>query len=551
MALTQRLEFRQSQSLVMTPQLMQAIKLLQLSNLDLSAFVEEELERNPLLDRASDGTEPPVAGEAAPERAEFSDGEDSVAYGDDSGAERSNLSNGSAGEGFEPGQEEWLNRDLGSRAEIEQTLDTPLDNVFTEEPAEAAARTAQDAAPTAYTEWGGGASSDEAYNLEAFVAAEVTLGSHLAEQLAVAFTGPAQRMIGQYLIDLVDEAGYLPPDLGQAPERLGASPADVDAVLAVLQKFDPPGICARSLSECLAIQLRELNRYDPAMQALVEHLDLLAKRDIAALRKLCGVDDEDITDMIGEIRRLDPKPGLKFGSTRTQTMVPDVYVRPGPDGGWHVELNSDTLPRVLVNQTYYTELSKTIRKDGDKSYFTDCLQNATWLVRALDQRARTILKVSTEIVRQQDGFFTHGVAHLRPLNLKAVADAIQMHESTVSRVTANKYMATNRGSFELKYFFTASIASADGGEAHSAEAVRHHIKQLIDAEDPAVILSDDTIVERLRESGIDIARRTVAKYREAMRIPSSVQRRRDKQSTLGNALSAPTSPDRSRDVQPA
>ena len=551
MALTQRLEFRQSQSLVMTPQLMQAIKLLQLSNLDLSAFVEEELERNPLLERANDGPEAPVAGEPATERAEFSDSGDSGSYGDE-GGDASDMASGPAGDAFEPGQEDWLNRDLGSRTEIEQTLDTPLDNVFSEEPAEAAARVAQDAAPTAYTEWGGGASNDDDYNLEAFVAAEVTLGGHLAEQLAVAFSGPAQRMIGQYLIDLVDDAGYLPPDLGQAAERLGASQADVDAVVAVLQKFDPPGVCARNLSECLAIQLRELNRYDPAMQALVENLDLLAKRDIASLRKLCGVDDEDITDMIGEIRRLDPKPGLKFGSARTQTMVPDVYVRPGPDGGWHVELNSDTLPRVLVNQIYYTELSKTIRKDGDKSYFTDCLQNATWLVRALDQRARTILKVATEIVRQQDGFFTHGVAHLRPLNLKAVADAIQMHESTVSRVTANKYMATNRGSFELKYFFTASIASADGGEAHSAEAVRHHIKLLIDAEAAAAILSDDTIVERLRESGIDIARRTVAKYREAMRIPSSVQRRRDKQSMLGNALSAPaTSSDRSRDTAPA
>jgi RNA polymerase sigma-54 factor len=544
MALTQRLEFRQSQSLVMTPQLMQAIKLLQLSNLDLSAFVEEELERNPLLERASDSPEAPVAGEPAPDQRDLSDS----GYGDDTAGEMS----GAAAEAFEPAQEEWLNRDLGSRADIEQTLDSPLDNVFSEEPAEAAARNAQDAAPTTYTEWGGGASNDDSYNLEAFVAAEVTLGGHLAEQLAVAFTSPAQRMIGQYLIDLVDEAGYLPPDLGQAAERLGASDRDVEAVLSVLQKFDPPGICARSLSECLAIQLRELNRYDPAMQALVEHLDLLAKRDIAALRKACAVDDEDITDMIGEIRRLDPKPGLKFGSSRMQTVVPDVYVRPGPDGGWHVELNSDTLPRVLVNQTYYTELSKTIRKDGDKSYFSDCLQNATWLVRALDQRARTILKVATEIVRQQDGFFTHGVAHLRPLNLKAVADAIQMHESTVSRVTANKYMATNRGSFELKYFFTASIASADGGEAHSAEAVRHHIRQLIDAEDPALILSDDTIVERLRESGIDIARRTVAKYREAMRIPSSVQRRRDKQSMLGNALSTPsTSADRPRDTQPA
>ena len=547
MALTQRLEFRQSQSLVMTPQLMQAIKLLQLSNLDLSAFVEEELERNPLLERA-DGPEPPVAGEPAPEHGEFSDSDNS--FGDEAGAERSEAAGGSA-DGFEPVQEDWLVRDLGSRAEIEQTLDTPLDNVFSEEPAEAAARTAQDAAPTAYTEWGGGASNDDSYNLEAFVAGEVTLGSHLAEQLAVAFTDPARRMVGQYLIDLVDEAGYVPSDLGQASERLGASQQDVEVVLAVLQKFDPPGVCARNLSECLAIQLRELDRYDPAMQALVEHLDLLAKRDIAALRKLCGVDDDDITDMIAEIRRLDPKPGLKFGSTRTQTMVPDVYVRPGPDGGWHVELNSDTLPRVLVNQTYYTELSKTVRKDGDKSYFSDCLQNATWLVRALDQRARTILKVATEIVRQQDGFFTHGVAHLRPLNLKTVADAIQMHESTVSRVTANKYMATNRGSFELKYFFTASIASAHGGEAHSAEAVRHQIKQLIDMEEPAAILSDDTIVERLRGSGIDIARRTVAKYREAMRIPSSVQRRRDKQSMLGNALSAPASSDRSRDTQPA
>ena len=500
MALTQRLEFRQSQSLVMTPQLMQAIKLLQLSNLDLSTFVEEELERNPLLERANDGPEAPVAGEQQmSERSEFSDageagGED---FGDGGGA---------AGESFDGAPEDWMSRDLGTRTEIEQTLDTGLDNVFSEEPAETAARNAQDAAPTTYTEWGGGASGDEDYNLEAFVAAETTLSDHLAEQ------------------------------------------ADVDAVLGVLQTFDPPGICARNLSECLAIQLRELDRYDPAMQALVEHLDILAKRDFASLRKLCGVDDEDLVDMIGEIRRLDPKPGLKFGTTRTQTMVPDVYVRPGPDGGWLVELNSDTLPRVLVNQVYYSELSKTIRKDGDKSYFTDCLQNATWLVRALDQRARTILKVATEIVRQQDGFFTHGVAHLRPLNLKAVADAIQMHESTVSRVTANKYMATNRGTFELKYFFTASIASADGGEAHSAEAVRHHIKQLIDAEDPSAILSDDTIVEKLRAAGIDIARRTVAKYREAMRIPSSVQRRRDKQSMLAHALSGPAGADRTRDT---
>ncbi len=423
MALTQRLEFRQSQSLVMTPQLMQAIKLLQLSNIDLSAFVEEELERNPLLERAADKDEPAVAGEMTPDGAEFGDSE---GYGEHSAADQAEMA-GLSADNFEPAQEEWLSRDLASRAEIERTLDTGLDNVFSEEPAEAAARKAQDAAPTTYTEWGGGASSEEDYNLEAFVAAESTLADHLTEQLSVAFTVPAQRLIGKILIDLVDEAGYLPQDLGQTAERLGISLDDVEAVLATLQTFDPPGVCARNLSECLAIQLRELNRYDPAMQALVEHLDLLAKREIAALRKICGVDDDDILDMISEIRRLDPKPGLKFGSTRAQTIIPDVYVRPGPDGGWQVELNSDTLPRVLVNQTYYAELSRTIRKDGDKSYFSECLQNATWLVRALDQRARTILKVATEIVRQQDGFFSHGVAHLRPLNLKAVADAIHMH----------------------------------------------------------------------------------------------------------------------------
>lgn len=546
MALTQRLEFRQSQSLVMTPQLMQAIKLLQLSNLDLVAFVEDELERNPLLERANQDGAPdhgePSSGHAEAEGGDFSDGAE---FSPGADGERSS-------DGFEAGTEEWMAPDLGTRTEIEQTLDTGMENVFPEEPADAAARNAQDAAPTAYTEWGGGASNDDDYNLEAFVAAETTLSGHLAEQLAVAFPDPASRMIGQYLIDLVDDAGYVPSDLGDAHEKLGTSREAVEAVLAVLQKFDPPGVCARNLSECLAIQLRERDRYDPAMQALVENLDLLAKRDVASLRKICGVDDEDIADMIGEIRHLNPKPGLKFGSAKTQSVVPDVYVRPGPDGGWHVELNSDTLPKVLVNQVYYSQLSKTIRKDGDKSYFTDCLQNATWLVRALDQRARTILKVATEIVRQQDGFFTQGVAHLRPLNLKAVADAIQMHESTVSRVTANKYMATNRGTFELKYFFTASIASADGGDAHSAEAVRHRIKQLIDAESPTAILSDDTIVERLHSDGIDIARRTVAKYREAMRIPSSVQRRRDKQSMLGTALtSAAPAVDRSRDTATA
>jgi RNA polymerase sigma-54 factor len=340
-------------------------------------------------------------------------------------------------------------------------------------------------------------------------------------------------MIGQYLIDMVDEAGYLAGDLQTVAQKLGAPMAEVEAVLAIVQGFDPAGVCARDLNECLTLQLRERDRLDPAMQALVENLPMLANRQLAALKKICGVDDEDLADMIGEIRRLNPKPGLALGSVMVQSVIPDVFVRPGPDGGWLVELNSETLPKVLVNQSYYAKISKTTRSDSEKSYLTECFQTATWLVRALDQRARTILKVSSEIVRQQDSFFALGVQHLRPLNLKTVADAISMHESTVSRVTANKYMATSRGIFELKYFFTSSISASDGGEAHSAEAVRHRIRVLIDAETPSDVLSDDTIVDRLREAGIDIARRTVAKYREAMRIPSSVQRRREKQVLSG------------------
>jgi len=502
MALSQRLEFRQTQALVMTPQLMQAIKLLQLSSLDLAAYVEGELERNPLLERADDEEAPPPAAEAE-----------------------------ATGEGEDDGQAaaDWIGQELEtSRSSMEEGLGTELENVFPDDGAAKAA--APEAPPPAYSEWtGAGSGSGEDYNLEAFVSAEITLADHLAEQLALAVTDPAQRMIGRYLIDMVDEAGYLSGDLATVAEKLGAPLAAVEAVLAELQKLDPPGVCARTLTECLSIQLMERNRFDPAMRALVEHLDLLAKRDLAGLRRLCSVSDEDLADMIAEIRNLNPKPGLAFGSTAVQPIVPDVMVRAAHDGSWQVELNSDTLPKVLINQRYYAQVSKGTRSDKEKSYLADCLQTATWLVRALDQRAKTILKVSSEIVRQQDAFLDKGVQHLRPLNLKTVADAISMHESTVSRVTANKYVATPRGIFELKYFFTSAIAAADGGEAHSAEAVRHRIRQLIDDETAAAVLSDDTIVEMLRAAGVDIARRTVAKYREAMRIPSSVQRRREKQ----------------------
>ncbi len=506
MALTQRLEIRQSHALVMTPQLMQAIKLLQLSNLDLAAYVENEIEKNPLLERVGDADEERRAGEREPPATE------DIAVADRAEHSRAEIGNGA---------EERAGPDLDDGAAGD---------------ADAGASRANAEAPPGYSEWAGvgsGRREDGDYNLEAFVSVEATLADHLAEQLSLAIADPARRMIGQHLIDLVDEAGYLTGDLAQVAEKLAAPMPEIEGVLAIVQTFEPAGVCARNLTECLAIQLKERDRYDPAMQMLVEHLDVLAKRDLMALRKICGVSEEDLNDMIAEIRQLNPKPGLAFGTTLVQPIVPDVFVRQGPDGGYIVELNSDTLPKVLVNQIYYSEVAGTTRNDKDKTYLADCLQTATWLIRALDQRAKTILKVSTEIVRQQDAFFAYGVQHLRPLNLKTVADAIDMHESTVSRVTANKYMATNRGIFELKYFFTSAIAAANGGEAHSAEAVRHRIKQLIDAESAQDVLSDDTIVEKLREAGIDIARRTVAKYREAMRIPSSVQRRREKHTPMG------------------
>jgi len=489
--LGQKLEIRQGQGLVMTPQLQQAIKLLQLNNLELAEFVEAELERNPLLER----DERPEAGEEAAETA------------DKPAAEREELS-------FE-----------GPENRADDAIDADRDTLYDD--------SAQDLAGAAggMADWsragkGGGGASDEEFDAAANAACDKSLREHLQDQLAELVMDPKDRLIAAHLIDMADDDGYLRTELAEIAERLGAEEADVEAVLLRLQGFEPAGVMARTLQECLSLQLSDRDRLDPAMAALIEHLPLLAKHDYAGLRAACGVDEEDLDEMIREVRRLTPKPGLAFGADNTRAVEPDVHLRERPDGGWHVELNTDTLPRVLVNNRYAARISGSARTDEEKTFISECAQNASWLVKSLDQRARTILKVASEIVRQQDLFFTRGVAWLRPLNLKTVAEAVGMHESTVSRVTSNKYIATPRGLFELKYFFTASIASSDGGEAYSAEAVRYRIKTMIEAETAEEVLSDDKIVERLRADGVDIARRTVAKYREAMNIPSSVQRRR-------------------------
>ncbi len=486
MAIAPRLDLRQSQTLVMTPQLRQAIKLLQFSNQEVVSFVEEELERNPLLERE----------EGSAEASKSTDGGDAPALEFDSGM-----------------------------APAEAALDVAVADMAPDlsagELAEAGAAPLVD-----WSKASSGKSFDDLPGIEETLASDMTLAEHLDAQLTETGISAIERMIGAALIDQVDDWGYMRGDVREIARQLGAAEADVLGVLTLMQGFEPTGVMARDIPECLALQLKERDRFDPAMEKLVQNLDLLAKSQMERLQIICGVEREDLIDMIAEVRALTPKPGAGFGAGVVQTVAPDVYVRMGPDGMWRVELNSDTMPRVLMNQRYYATVSKGATREADKVFLSECAANASWLVKSLDQRARTILKVAREIVRQQDGFFVNGVSQLRPLNLKTVAAAIEMHESTVSRVTSNKYLSCARGLFELKYFFTASINSADGGEAHSAEAVRHQIKGLIDSETPGDILSDDRIVEILLEQGIDIARRTVAKYRESLRIPSSVERKR-------------------------
>ncbi len=475
MTLGPRLDLRQSQSLVMTVQLQQAIKLLALTNVELEAFIGAEMEKNPLLDG---GGVAPLDVDYAAETFHHDGPTDSITAG--------------------PGSFDGAGAIGGS---------------------------------------GGG--GDEGMDFDGIAAADATLLDVLDEQAAAAFADPAERLLARHLIDQIDDAGYLAADaVADLAERLDAAPARIEAILAVIQRFDPVGCGARTLSECLTAQAREADRADPAMLALLAHLDVLARGDLAALRRICRVDDEDLTDMIRELRGYNPKPGLKYGGSLAQSVVADVFVHRTRGGGWTVELNAATLPRVLVDRHYAATLAAAVPAGSSaagkvaakaaRAFLAESLASANWLVRALDQRARTIVKVATELVKQQQAFFEAGVEHLKPLTLRAIAEAIEMHESTVSRVTSNKYLQCERGLFEMKYFFTSGIASNDGGEASSALAVKDRIARLIAIEPAAVPLSDDKLVDLLQAEGFDIARRTVAKYREALGLGSSVARRRAK-----------------------
>lgn len=461
---------------------MQAIRLLQMSGPELESYIAAELEQNPLLeqdDSRKSEADGPASDEAASEPAP--DVVDAAAEMDADPADLNPdadpvvsrpLSAGQKGGAGGDWDELGLDQTLPAVEGLEQLLERKIDAVF------------------AHT--------------------------------------PRDRAIALALAAALDEAGYLTVSAGALAASLGTATTEVERVLARCRELAPTGVFARSLAECLALQLDERGRLDRPMQTLLDNLPRLAAGERAALALACGVDQHAFKRMVEEIRSLDPKPGLAFAHEPLRTQIPDVFVRRAPGGAWHVELNDEALPRLLVNRTYYARVSARVAAEEERKYLSECLQKACWLEKSLDQRARTVLRVATEIVRRQDRFLADGVEYLKPLNLRMVADALGIHESTVSRAAANKTIATPRGVFEFRYFFTGAIAASAGGEAHSAEAVKHRIRKMIDQESPDAILSDDAIVAILSREGVEIARRTVAKYRELMQIGSSVERRRAK-----------------------
>ena len=496
MVLHIRLEHRQTQRIVITPQLRQAIKLLQLSALDLQGYLENEVRENPLLslEESADAVIAPDATLQSSDIPTFDARDEAFATGD---------------------------ADLYPDGELaDDSIAAPKEN-----PVSAEANDWLSAGSSSSH-----SSQGEDYDPFTAISHTVSLADHLREQAQLAFLDAKDRFVADYLIDLVDDHGYLRASLEEVSELLGLEIPRIERVAAKLQTFDPAGVCARSLPECLALQLKERNRLDPLMERLLANLDLLAACDFNRLKKVCGADTDDLDDMIAEIRQLNPRPGSAFEKLPVETMVPDVIVRRGADGKWLAELNPSAAPVLAVDRAYYAALKSRCRSDKDRSYLSDRLSSANWLAKSLEQRLSTILKVATAIVDAQSAFFEHGVRRLKPLNLRQIAAKIGMHESTVSRVTSNKAMATPRGLLEMKYFFTSAIATttASSGGAHSSEAVRHVMNEVISQERADEVLSDDKIVTLLKMQGIDIARRTVAKYREALGIPSSAIRRRQK-----------------------
>ncbi len=503
MALAPRLDLRQSQSLVMTPQLQQAIKLLALSSLEVEAFIAEEIAKNPLLESESNKSRDTVSDPNTADSSPSNDNSEPNERASDDMLKDGDLSGRDA-------------LDIGTGKETFQ--DSAADNMASD-------RSEAGLNISGGTDTSGSFNTSEGVDFDSFAAPDISLREHLLVQAGAALSGTSLMLAGQ-LIEHIEPTGYIEAEIPLIAYQLGVELSVLEDVLKTIQRFDPIGVGARNLSECIALQAKEADRYDPCMAKLIDNLDLVGKGAFDRLKRMCNVDDEDLRDMLMELRGYDPKPGCRFHSEDSVAITPDIFIT-AKGQGWTIELNSANLPRLLVNRSYYSEMSSAGPDKETKAWLNECIADANWLIKAMDQRQKTILKTVGEIIKQQDGFFRHGVSHLKPMTLRIVADAIDMHESTVSRVTSNKYLACDRGIFELKYFFTSGVQNNDGSEGISAEAVKNAIQELIDNEGQK-ILSDDKLVELLRAKDFDIARRTVAKYREAMGIGSSVQRRRQK-----------------------
>lgn len=517
-------EFRQAQTLVMTQALQQSIKLLQLSSVELQEYIDAEIEKNPLLSR---------------------DDNDASANRDDGDSDESEPNEPLSAEAAEASEAATYelqsdNRELTVSDNDYSVSESLNDESYSNDYSDDSALSLGRVSAGSYESGGSGAftDSDEGPDIEGAVSRDQTLREFLLEQIHMDMNEPATLLIAEKLVDLLDDAGYLREDTRLLADTLGATRYEIDAVVERLQQMEPVGVFARSLKECLKLQLADMNRLDPIMEILLDNLEMMGRGELQALKKKCGVDDEDFAEMLADIRRCNPKPGLGFAREEPQAVIPDVIIRRGRAGAknedgtnahWLIELNPETLPRVLINRQYTAEVNARSSDKEVKKFVSEQMANANWLIKALDSRAQTILKVSQEIVKQQEKFLLHGIRYLKPLVLKDIALAVGMHESTISRVTTAKYMATPRGTLELKFFFNSSINAGTGSNDFSSKTVQFYIKEVIDKEDPKKILSDDAIVALLKDKNIDVARRTVTKYREELGIPSSVIRRRVKQ----------------------
>ena len=485
----QSIQLRLGQNLTMTPQLQQAIRLLQLSSLELQTEIQEALESNPMLETPEDDI--------------------------DEGASSAESSQATESESVADIQRDAEVDMQGADMPDELPVDTAWEDVY--EPV----TTSSSSSAQEYDE------RDQDFQADS----SETLKEHLLWQMSLTPFSATDEAIATAIIDSVSDDGYLittAEDIHQSlAEEFDIELDEVEAVLRRVQSFDPVGVAARNLSECLLIQLQQLEYDAPlrnvAMHIVNEHLDLLGSHDYVQLMRRMKISEEDLQQAILLIRSLNPRPGSQLSSSKAEYIVPDVYVKK-VKGVWKIELNAQSAPKLRINETY-ANLIKRADNSDDNNYLKNHLQEARWFIKSLMSRNETLLKVATCIVERQRGFLEHGEEAMKALVLHDVAEAVGMHESTISRVTTRKYMHTPRGIFELKYFFSSHVNTSSGGEC-SSTAIRAMIKKLISSEEPKKPLSDSKIAKSLEQQGINVARRTVAKYREAMAIPPSNERKR-------------------------